>query len=169
MSKRISLRQTLAVCTMGILAAAPLAPHAIMLKFSRDAPGALAAPAAVSVGLCIAVILVAAICIQKRLRSPLIFLAILFFIYLFSLRFITFNAANAEVTEYLAGVPIRKVELERFNDEIYCTNSSLFTLSFASKTNGVKFETLRGVWPAYLNDDEIASGTAALSPCSIAR
>jgi len=90
-------------------------------------------------------------------------------LYLFSFRVITFNAATAELTEYIAGMAIRRVELQRFNDEIYCTNTSLLTLEFASKTSGVKFQTLRGIWPAYLSDEEIASATAVLSPCSIAR
>jgi len=169
MIKQVNWRRALTISALGILAAAPLAPHVIMLEFSRDAPGTLAAPVGSSIGLGAAVILLVAISVRKRSRLLLPVLALGIVCYLFSLRFITFNAANAEVTEYLAGVPVRRVELQNFNDEIYCMNSSLLSLSFASKTSGDKFETLRGIWPAYLNDEEITTRTAAISPCSTAR
>ncbi|UTY58796.1 hypothetical protein [Massilia sp. erpn] len=161
--------QALAASALGIVTAAPLAPHVIMLEFSRDVPGTLAVPIGSSVGLCAAVILLVVFSIRKRSGSLLFVLALGSVCYMFSLRFITFNAANAEVTEYFVGMPIRRVEFKNFNDEIYCISSSLLSLSFVSKASGGKFETFRGIWPAYLNDKEIALRTAAIPLCSIAR
>jgi hypothetical protein len=84
-------------------------------------------------------------------------------IYVLSVRSVEVNGTSGEITEFWAGIVLKRTILSDRDTVAYCYGLGAFTVNVRSAQT--EFDCFRGVWPATFSERKLAEAFAAVPRC----